>query len=733
MQEERTMTSNQLNSPDEDGTDEFFTEFLNRTILLMGEDAVQTLKHKTITIAGCGGVGAAAAITMARMGVSNFVLADPGSFDEPDINRQWGATTGTLGRNKAEVYDEVLRSLNPSINVRKFCEGVTADNIAEFLEGSDFLIDCLDVAVPTEVRNEMYRQARTQGVHCISAPVIGFGTVVVLAAPDGMPMEAVFGEFVSDATEKARLPDGLGKVFAKEHLAATEELLPKHKVPSLSISPVLATSLVCTEATLVLLGSSMPGWRPPVCLPQVLAVEPLTLQYRVMDIKELSESADEATTPGKPTDTGLSYTIIEAGVEERKERSEWLARVGYNTNLVPPDTIAAEMLTDSWHDLPSPSSPEPCEPEGSDQSKQMLQGFYDYKFFVPVFRGRFAEALLAKAVVKPGTTIATNALFPTTRYHIVSNGAKAVEIGIPEAYDVSSPHPFKGNIDIDAFRSLLNSENVRAIYMELCVNALGGHPVSMENLRAVRSIASEHGVSVILDTTRVFENAEQVRELEPGFKNRSMLAIAREICANSDMCAASLSKDFLCRTGAFVATNNEDDFVQLRDLATLGVGSGLKESDRRNISRSLRVSPESPESSVGRMRVVRELWESLESLGIPLTRPCGGHAVFVDAAAMLPHVPAENYPAAALSNALFVAGGIRGGVNLISPKQAKRGTSLLRLAIPVGMDYGNLVEHITTIFAEVQKDTKNIDGLEKVGGPPGMIGQFAAQYKPRSK
>jgi tyrosine phenol-lyase len=726
------MTSDETQQPHKSSADEFFMEFLNRTLLLMGEDAVQTLKTKTITVAGCGGVGAAAAITMARMGVSNFVLADPGSFDEPDINRQWGATTGTLGRNKAEVYDEVLRSINPAINVRKFCEGVTETNIGDFLNGADFLIDCLDIVVPTAIRNEMYRQARSQGIHCISAPVIGFGTIIVLAAPDGMPMEAVFGEFVSDASEKAQLPEGLGNVFVKEHLAATEKLLPKHKVPSLSISPVLATSLVCTEATLVLLGASMPGWRPPICLPQVLAVEPLTLQYRVMDIKELSESGDKESTPEKPADTGLSYRITEAG-EARNERSEWLARVGYNTNLVPPDTIAAEMLTDSWHDLPRPSAPEPGKPEGGDRSKQLLQGFYDYKFFVPVFRGRFAEALLAKSVVKPGRTIATNALFPTTRYHLVSNGAKAIEIGIPEAYDISSPHPFKGNIDIEAFRALLNSEDVQAVYMELCVNALGGHPVSIENLRAVRSIASEHGVSVILDTTRVFENAEQVREREPGFGDRSMLAITREICANSDMCAASLSKDFLCRAGAFIATNSEDVFVQLRDLATLGIGSGLSETDRYNISRSLQVSPETPESSAGRMRVVRELWESLDALGVPLTRPCGGHGVFVDAAAMLPHIPAEQHPAAALSNALFVAGGIRGGVNLISPEQAKRGTSLLRLTIPVGVDYGNLVQHITDTFAEVQKDIENIDGLEKVGGPPGMIGQFAAQYKPRSK
>lgn len=711
-------------------TEDYFRAYLNRTILLLGGNAVESLRSRTIGIAGCGGVGAASAMTLARMGVGGFVLADPGRFDEPDINRQWGATVDVLGRNKAEVYEEILRSINPSVRVSTLTErGIADDTVEAFVNDIDLLIDCLDIAVPNDLRMKMYRLARSKGIYGITAPVLGFGTVLVVGAPDGMPMEAVFGGYVESAAEKAKIPKGLWGLFVPEHLAASERHMIHHKVPSISISPVLASSLVCTEAALALLGATFAGWRPPICLPKVLVVEPLTQQYRIMDIGELGE---EPATPRAAAGQPAVPRASKRAAGSAEDRRRLLSQVGFNTALLPHHSASVDLLTDSWSEIPWPEDDSAAGPRAAKtgaRPETLLQGLFGYRYVTPVFRGRFAEALLTKAAIRPGWTVATNALFPSTRFHLESNGARLVDLGEDGMGGEAGGGPFRGNLDCARLGKAIDAGEVHAVYVELCVNASGGHPVSLQNLREIRALTAPGGIPVYLDATRAFENAVHIREREAGFEGKSLVEIVRELCSLSDGCAASLTKDFKSPVGAFVGANGEELFVKVRDLAVLAFGTGLSHEGRESLARALNLPDEGP-AVLARMDLVRRLSDRLREVGVPVVEPVGGHGVFVDVAAFLPHLGAGEYPVHALAGALFVDGGVRAAPNMISPEQARRDVRMLRLAVPVALYDEDDMETVAKAFESVMARRQGIGGLKRVGGPPGMLGEFAAQFRP---
>ncbi len=710
--------------------DEYFLACLNRTIPLLGESALHRLRGCTVGIAGCGGVGAAVALTLARTGVGGFVLADPGSFDLPDINRQWGANVTSLGRNKAEVYAEMLRSINPHVRVRILSgQAITEESLECFFENVNLVMDSLDIAVPTELRMRMFRLARTKGLYSISAPIIGFGAVVAVAAPDGMPMEAVLGAYIEEAAVKARLPEGLRPFFVPEHLGAMEEMMVRHKVPSIAISPVLATSLVCTEALLILLGPTIAGWRPPISLPQTLIAEPLTQQFRVTDVRELAKPK-----PPRPGAEGQPEATpsVSLSADSPEERRRLLSQVGFNVALLPHHGIAVDLLTDSWSDLPwVEEAEEAASPDASSGGRveTVLQGFYGYKFAVPVFRGRFAEALLAKAAVQQGWTIAANTLFPSTRFHLEASGARLVDLS---AADVSSENEeglFKGNLDLERLAAMVAAQEIQAVYLELAVNAIGGHPVSMANLKRIRTLTETAGVPVFLDATRAFENAVLIQERESGFSSKCLTEIVRELCGLSDACATSLTKDFKSPVGGFVGTNREGLFWKVRELAVLAYGTGLDERNRNRLARALR-PPGQTDGPAARVRMVKRLWDRLRPLGVPVLEPVGGHAVFVNASAFLPHLPAAAYPTHALAGALFVEGGVRTIPNMIAPEQKKQGVQMLRLAVPINRYEEKDMDSVGDAFERIMKQRQKIGGLKRVGGPPGLLGDHAAQFQP---
>lgn len=759
-------------------TEEDRRGFLNRTLMLLGEEGVRTLEARTVAVAGCGGVGGAAALTLARMGVGGFILADPGRFDPPDINRQWAATRATLGRNKAEVYAEMLRSINPGLRLRAHGEGLTEDNVEAFLEGADVVIDCLDIAVPGELRAQLYRAARAAGIHALCAPALGFGAALAIGAPDGLPMEAVFGKMLGESTARSTLPPGLRRLVVPEHLDACERHLSSLRVPSIAISPALASALMSTEIYLLLSGPEVPGWRPPPCLPQLLVVDPIRMTYKVVDIRDLAgppEGSPEGPPEGPPNGSrngspqeaapvmregaageGASQDVA-AGEGAQSagpspggdtapaiaERQASLAAAGFNTNRLPPAAIGIDLQSDSWRERAPRTAADGAagvEPVGkpvgepADVLEARLAEIYGFPHNLAVSRGRFAEALLAQALIQPGRAVIGNALFPTTRFHVAARGAPLLDLGVAAARDPRDPQPFKGDLDLEALRQALAGGQVQAVYLELCANSIGGHPVSLANLRAVQSMTAEAAVPLLLDATRAWENAALIREREPGQQGRPLAEILRDLCACGTACAAGLSKDYVSPVGAFIGTRSVEAHVQLRDLALLAYGQALSAAEAAELTRALAIDHERPGGGADRAALARRLHDGLRAAAVPVIEPAGGHGVFVDARAFLSHLPTAAHPTAALCNALYLAGGLRAGANPALPTgEADEDAELLRLALPLG---GNPAENeailATTVaaFKRVAAERGAVPGLRMVDRPPGLLGAFASSYRP---
>lgn len=266
---------------------EFRQTYLDRSVPFLTPKGIQTLKTKTVAIAGCGGVGGIAAVTLARMGIGRFHLADPGKFDHPDMNRQVGASAKTLGKNKAVVYREMIQDINPYAKITIWEEGISKETIRPFLEGSDLLIDCLDLSVSPEVRGEMLMKAYADGIFSINAPILGFGALVFCSDPKGMSMEPYLQ--LLKASQQGGFPKILYDYFQGEHLDLITQWLAEKKVrvPSIAIAPMIAGSVAATEAVMVFLKDcGIPGWRPPLALPQMLVIDLSRHTQKVTDIRD---------------------------------------------------------------------------------------------------------------------------------------------------------------------------------------------------------------------------------------------------------------------------------------------------------------------------------------------------------------------------------------------------------------------------------------------------------------
>jgi len=264
----------------------YFYDFLNRCIPLLTEEGVNKLKGSRVAIAGCGGAGGASAVTLARMGVGNFSLADPGVFDEPDINRQWAANIKNLGRKKTDGYEEMLLNINPQIKIKKYSEGVTNENVSDFLSGADLIIDCLDIAVSASLRGKVYEEARRMGIYSLTAPILSFGAIFFCSSPTGMSMDKIVRMIYREDSD-GKFPKILHKIFMPQHLDIIESRIPTHKIPSVPISSMIAAAMISTESILILLGKLVPGARKPICLPKVIAVDFFRLSYYIVDIDSI--------------------------------------------------------------------------------------------------------------------------------------------------------------------------------------------------------------------------------------------------------------------------------------------------------------------------------------------------------------------------------------------------------------------------------------------------------------
>ncbi len=356
----------------------------------------------------------------------------------------------------------------------------------------------------------------------------------------------------------------------------------------------------------------------------------------------------------------------------REQRERAIREAGYNTFLLRSRDVYIDLLTDSGTSAMSDrqwsammvGDEAYAGSESFYRFEAAVQRVYGYRHVIPTHQGRGAEHILSKVLIRAGDVIPGNMYFTTTRLHQELAGGRFVDVIIDEAHDPASPHPFKGNVDPAKLERVIveNPGKVPYVCVAATVNMAGGQPIALGNLREVRELTRKYGVRVILDATRIAENAYFIQQREPGQAGRTVREIVRELCDLSDGCTMSAKKDPLANIGGFLAVNDDDVAEQACNLLVAFEGlqtyGGMAGRDMEAVAVGIEESVEDDHIRA-RIGQVEYLGEKLMGWGIPIVQPIGGHGIFLDAKAFLPHVPQEHYPAQALAAALYLDSGVR--------------------------------------------------------------------------
>ncbi len=429
----------------------------------------------------------------------------------------------------------------------------------------------------------------------------------------------------------------------------------------------------------------------------------------------------------------------------REEREAELIRAGHNLFNVPAPRVLIDLLTDSG--TGAMSSAQWAGLQLGDESyagsaswfrfRDAVRELFPFKHVIPTHQGRAAEKILFTAIGGPGKTIPNNTHFDTTRANVEFSGAEALDLPIPEAHVPSSRHPFKGNMDVEALRRVLAEREVPVVMLTLTNNSGGGQPVAMENLRAVREACGD--VPLYLDACRFAENAWFVKLREDGYAEVPVPEIVRELASLADGMTMSAKKDPLGNIGGWLALNDDELAEQCRNLLVLTEGfptyGGMAGRDMEAIAQGLREAVDEDYLRY-RVRSTEYLGEALDRAGIPVVLPVGGHAVYMDARELLPHIPPLEYPGQALAVALYLEGGIRGcEIGTVMFGRRPDGTEepaamdLVRLAIPRRTYTQSHVDYVIEVCEHVARRAGGLRGLRIVEEPPALR-HFTARFEP---
>ncbi|MDR3351309.1 MAG: tryptophanase [Prevotellaceae bacterium] len=386
-----------------------------------------------------------------------------------------------------------------------------------------------------------------------------------------------------------------------------------------------------------------------------------------------------------------------------EEREEWIKKAYYNVFLLDAEQVFIDLLTDSG--TGAMSDRQWSAMMMGDESYAGARSFYEFKnaveritgfeYMLPTHQGRAAENVLFSYLIREGDMVPGNSHFDTTKGHIESRKAEALDCTIDEAKDTQLEFPFKGNVDPEKLEKVLAKQAARVPFIIVTVtnNTAGGQPVSMENLRAVRAIADKYRKPVLIDGARFAENAYFIKVREKGYEQKSIKEIVKEMFSYADGMTMSAKKDAIVNMGGFIATRRKDWYEGARNFCIRFEGyftyGGLSGRDMAALAVGLDENTEL-ENLVTRIKQVEYLGKKLDEYGIPYQRPAGGHAIFVDAPKILTNVPKEEFPAQTLTIELYLEAGIRGceiGYLLADRDPVTRenrfgGLDLLRLAIP---------------------------------------------------
>jgi tryptophanase len=370
-----------------------------------------------------------------------------------------------------------------------------------------------------------------------------------------------------------------------------------------------------------------------------------------------------------------------------------------------------------------------------------VRGLMPFRHIIPTHQGRAAERILFHSVLKPGDVVPNNNHFDTTRANVEVEEAEARDLVIPEGRVPALVHPFKGNIDLAALERTLETDGGRVPLVMVTVtnNTGGGQPVSLENLRGVRKLCDRYGKPFFLDACRFAENSYFIKLREDGYAPRTPKEIAREMFSLADGCTMSAKKDGLANIGGFLALNDDAWAERCRNLLILTEGfptyGGLAGYDLEAVARGLEEVVEEPYLRY-RIRSIEYLHERLVAAGVPVIRPAGGHAVYIDARALLPHVSPLSYPGIALANALYVEAGIRGvEIGTVMFGRQPDGTEkpgpmdLVRLAIPRRVYTQSHIDYVAEAVIGVAGMKNRLRGY-RITKAPAVLRHFTALFEP---
>jgi tyrosine phenol-lyase len=436
----------------------------------------------------------------------------------------------------------------------------------------------------------------------------------------------------------------------------------------------------------------------------------------------------------------------------REYREAAIREAGYNTFLLQSDDVYIDLLTDSgtsamsenqWAGLMLGDEAY----AGSRSFRHLCEAVeevYGYPETVPTHQGRGAEHILSQILIHPGDVIPGNMYFTTTRFHQEYAGGHFVDVIIDEAHQPSNPHPFKGNFDLDKLAAVVEehgAERVPYISSETNVNMAGGQPMSMENIRQTWEYCHPRGILVMLDATRALENAWFIKQREPGFADRSVADILKEICSYSDGATVSSKKDNLVNIGGFLALRDPELARRARALLVAFEGlhtyGGMAGRDMEALARGIREMVAGDDHVRARVGQVEYLGRLISEAGVPIVLPVGGHGVFLDARAILSHLPQDQFPAQALSAALYLDSGVRAmergivsaGRNKETGDHNRPKLELVRLAIPRRVYTQSHMDVTAESVAAVYEERAGVRGL-RFTYEPADLRFFQARFEP---
>jgi tryptophanase len=436
---------------------------------------------------------------------------------------------------------------------------------------------------------------------------------------------------------------------------------------------------------------------------------------------------------------------------DRAAREECLRRAGYNIFGIASEDIYIDLLTDS-----GTSAMSDAQWSGLMRGDESYAGGRNYFHFeetirrifglphvIPTHQGRVAENLLFSTVLKPGEIVPNNTHFDTTRANVEVHGGVALDLVIPEGKEPSAHHPFKGNMDLIRLEACLaeNPGRVPLVMLTLTNNSGGGQPVSLENVRGTSAVCRRYGVPLIIDACRFAENAWFIKQREAGQADRPVREIVRDVFALSDGCTMSAKKDGLANIGGFLALRDETWVERLKNMLVLIEGfptyGGLAGRDLEAVSIGLEEVLHEDYLAF-RVGQVGAFGEALAAAGVPVVEPIGGHAVYIDARAFAPHIPPEQYPAEALTIALYREGGIRaveiGGVMFGKPDPQDPGREILpaldlvRLAVPRRVYTNTHLAYVTEVTAGIRRVPEKLRGVRIAHQAP-LLRHFTARFE----